>query len=85
MKKKIGLLKIYLDDIQYCLYHPQSKILKYKKKSNFRKPGNLMIKKSIQKMAFVNPYGKNVKEVKRFIYIEPKFYFKRYSFSFKSS
>ena len=27
-----------------------------------------MIKKSIQKMAFVNPYGKNVKEVKRFIY-----------------
>jgi len=45
IKKKIGLLKIYLDDIQYCLYHPQSKILKYKKKSNFRKPGNLMIKK----------------------------------------
>ena len=45
LKKKIGLLKIYIDDIQYCLYHPQSKILKYKKKSNFRKPGNLMIKK----------------------------------------
>ena len=45
LKKKIGLLKIYLDDIQYCLYHPQSKILKYKKKSGFRKPGNLMIKK----------------------------------------
>ena len=31
LKKKIGLLKIYLDDIQYCLYHPKSKILKYKR------------------------------------------------------
>ena len=27
-----------------------------------------MIKKSIQKMAFVDPYGKNVKHVKKFIY-----------------
>ena len=27
-----------------------------------------MIKKNIQKMAFVNPYGKNIKEIKYFIY-----------------
>ena len=27
-----------------------------------------MRKKSIQKMAFVDPYGKNVKHVKKFIY-----------------
>ena len=27
-----------------------------------------MIKKNIQKMSFINPYGKNVKEIKDFIY-----------------
>ena len=37
--------KVTINKIEFCLYHPDSKILKYKKKSNYRKPGNLMIKK----------------------------------------
>ncbi len=37
--------KIIINKIEFCLFHPDSKILKYKKKSNYRKPGNLMIKK----------------------------------------
>ena len=35
--------EIYFDDIQYCPFHPNAKLKKFKKKSNFRKPGNLMI------------------------------------------
>ena len=36
---------IYFDDVQYSPYHINSKIKKFKKNSNFRKPGNLMIEK----------------------------------------
>tara|TARA_B100000029_G_C17590328_1_gene962318 strand:- start:1469 stop:2017 length:549 start_codon:yes stop_codon:yes gene_type:complete len=35
--------KIKINEIQFCPYHPQAKIKKYKKKTNLRKPGNLMI------------------------------------------
>lgn len=34
---------IFFNEIAFCPYHPNAKILKYKKKSDFRKPGNLMI------------------------------------------
>jgi len=34
-------IKIY--DVIYCPYHPKALIKKYRKNSNFRKPGNLMI------------------------------------------
>jgi D,D-heptose 1,7-bisphosphate phosphatase len=36
--------KIYIDDIKYSPYHLKSKIKKYQIKSNYRKPGNGMIK-----------------------------------------
>ena len=35
--------KIIFSKISYCPYHPDAKIKKFKKKSKFRKPGNLMI------------------------------------------
>ena len=43
---KIELQKknIYFDDVNFCPYHPKAKIKKYKKKTELRKPGNLMIK-----------------------------------------
>ena len=36
---------VYINDIEFCPYHPKGIIKKYKKKSAYRKPGNLMIKK----------------------------------------
>ena len=41
--------KIIITDIEYCPYHPKGIIKKYKKKSNYRKPGNMMIKKITKK------------------------------------
>ena len=41
--------KINISGIEYCPYHPNATIKKYKKKTNFRKPGNLMIKKIFKK------------------------------------
>lgn len=34
---------IFIDDVKYCPFHPEAKIIKYRKNSKFRKPGNLMI------------------------------------------
>ena len=36
--------KIYINDVKYSPYHIDAKIKKFKKKSGFRKPGNLMVK-----------------------------------------
>ena len=48
LQKKINykLLKkkIFINDLQYCPYHPKALIKKYRKKSNMRKPNNGMIK-----------------------------------------
>ncbi len=41
--------KAIIDDIIFCPFHPYAKIKKYKKKSQYRKPGNLMIEKLIKK------------------------------------
>ena len=41
--------KIFIDDIRYCVFHPKAKILKYRKKSYYRKPGNLMIEDIFKK------------------------------------
>ena len=41
--------EIIINDIEYCPYHPKGIIKKYKKKSLYRKPGNLMIKKIIKR------------------------------------
>ncbi len=51
-KSMIKYLKkkgIYITDIEFCPYHPNALIKKYKKKTNYRKPGNLMLKKLIKK------------------------------------
>ena len=45
LKKK----KIVINDIEYCPYHPKGIVKKYKKKSAYRKPGNLMIKKILKR------------------------------------
>ena len=34
---------IYLNEIKYSPYHPNAKIKKYRRNSNYRKPGNMMI------------------------------------------
>ena len=49
MKKK----KKYFHDIEYCPYHPKAKLNKYKKKTELRKPGNLMIK-NLEKKWLIN-------------------------------
>ena len=51
-KKMLNFLKkrkITINEIQFCPYHPEGIIKKYKKKTNYRKPGNLMIKKILGK------------------------------------
>ena len=49
LKKYFIKKKIKINGIQYCPYHPRGIVKKYKKKSGFRKPGNLMIKKILKK------------------------------------
>ena len=44
IKQKLQKKDIFFDDINFCPYHPEAKIKKYRKKSQLRKPGNLMIK-----------------------------------------
>ena len=39
---------IFINDIQFCPYHPKAIIKSYRKKTNYRKPGNLMIKKILK-------------------------------------
>lgn len=42
--KKIFLKhNININDIKFCPFHPNAKILKYRKNSGYRKPGNLML------------------------------------------
>jgi D,D-heptose 1,7-bisphosphate phosphatase len=48
IKKYLTNKNIFINDIEYCPFHPTSKIKKYCRDSNFRKPGNLMIKKIIK-------------------------------------
>jgi len=36
--------KVTINEIQYCPYHPKGSVKIYRKKTAFRKPGNLMIK-----------------------------------------
>jgi D,D-heptose 1,7-bisphosphate phosphatase len=44
-KIKLHKKKILIDDVQFCLFHPDAKIKKYCKDSGYRKPGILMMKK----------------------------------------
>lgn len=47
-KKFLSSKNLIIHDIQYCFFHPKAKILKYKKNSYFRKPGNGMVKKLLK-------------------------------------
>ena len=41
--------KIFINDFEYCPYHPNAKIKRFRKISNLRKPNNGMIKKILKK------------------------------------
>jgi D,D-heptose 1,7-bisphosphate phosphatase len=43
IKEYLANKKIFINDVKFCPFHPQATIKKYKKISNYRKPGNLMI------------------------------------------
>lgn len=49
VSKKLSRHQIFINDVQFSPYHPKGKILKYRKKSNLRKPGNQMIKNIFNK------------------------------------
>ena len=49
LKVYLAKRKIFITDIQFCPYHPKGIIKLYRKKSGYRKPGNLMIKKILNK------------------------------------
>lgn len=68
MKKKMKKFGAYFHDIEYCPYHPNAKVKKYKKKTELRKPGNLMLK-NIEKKWLIDKsksfmIGDNVKDEK---------------------
>jgi D,D-heptose 1,7-bisphosphate phosphatase len=44
LKKIFSKKNVFINEVEYSPFHKDAKILKYKKISNFRKPGNLMIK-----------------------------------------
>ena len=44
LKKKFLKNNIIVNEVKYCPYHPKATILKYRKSTKLRKPGNLMIK-----------------------------------------
>ena len=48
LKKYLSQRNIFIHDIEFCPYHPKGIIKSYKKKSLYRKPGNLMIKKILK-------------------------------------
>jgi D-glycero-D-manno-heptose 1,7-bisphosphate phosphatase len=44
LKTFLAKKKIFINETKYCPYHPKAKIKKFRKKTQLRKPGNLMIK-----------------------------------------
>ena len=48
MKKYLKKRNITINDIKFCPYHPKAKIKAYRKKTAYRKPGNLMIRKILR-------------------------------------
>lgn len=43
IKDKFLKNKIYIHDVKFCPYHPEGTVIKYKKNTAYRKPGNLML------------------------------------------
>ncbi len=44
IKAFLAKKKIFINETKYCPYHPKAKIKKFRKRTQLRKPGNLMIK-----------------------------------------
>jgi len=53
IKKKFIKNKIYINDVKFSPFHPKGKVIRFKKKSSCRKPGNLMIE-SLKKRWNIN-------------------------------
>lgn len=68
---------VIINEIQYCPYHPNAIINKYKKKTNLRKPGNLMIKnlKKKWKIDFKKSFMIGDKKSDKLAAIKSKLYF----------
>ena len=49
LKQYLSKKNIFFDDVQYCPFHPNGKIRKFKKNSSLRKPGNKMINNIFEK------------------------------------
>ena len=49
ISKKLLKHKIMINDVQYSPFHPMGTVLKFRKKTNLRKPGNQMIKNILNK------------------------------------
>jgi D-glycero-D-manno-heptose 1,7-bisphosphate phosphatase len=54
VKTLLDKKNIYISDIEYCPFHINAIIKKYRKNSQFRKPGNLMIKKIKKKWGIIS-------------------------------
>jgi len=77
--------KIYINDVKFSPYHPDGIIKKYTKKSNYRKPGNLMIKELFKEWNIVKsksfmigdqPSDKKTAQISNiyFEYVDPNIY-----------
>ena len=49
VSKKLLKYNVMINDVQYSPYHPKGRIIKFRKKTNLRKPGNQMIKNIFNK------------------------------------
>ena len=49
LSKKLLKYNVMINDVQYSPYHPKGKIIKFRKKTDLRKPGNQMIKNIFNK------------------------------------
>jgi len=53
LKKKLSSRNIYFNEIQFCPFHPEGKVKRYRKQSLLRKPENKMIR-NIMSNWFIN-------------------------------
>lgn len=49
LSKKLLKHNVMINDVQYSPYHPKGRVVKFRKKTNLRKPGNQMIKNIFNK------------------------------------
>ena len=48
MKSALIKKNIFVNDIEFCPYHPNATVKKFKKQTSLRKPGNLMIRRILK-------------------------------------